>query len=95
MVFSLEKRKVVDRGYQITLNNQHNKAYPLHIFDNVPVASHDDIKVTLTGDAPTDKDIDDKKGVLRWERSLKGISETRLKYGYTVTYPEDKSVLGL
>ncbi|PWQ96363.1 mucoidy inhibitor MuiA family protein [Leucothrix arctica] len=89
------KRKVVDRGYQITLNNQHDKAYPLHIFDNVPVASHDDIKVTLTGDAPTDKDIDDKKGVLRWERSLKGNSETRIKYGYTVTYPEDKSVLGL
>ena len=89
------KRKVVDRGYQITLNNQHDKVYPLHIFDNVPVASHDDIKVTLTGDAPTDKDIDDKKGVLRWERSLKGNSETRIKYGYTVTYPEDKSVLGL
>ena len=89
------KRKVVDRGYQITLNNQHDKTYPIHLFDNVPVASHDDIKVALTGDAPTDKDIDDKKGVMRWERSLKANAETRIKYGYTVTYPEDKSVLGL
>lgn len=89
------KRKVIDRGYQITLNNQHNKTYPIHLYDNVPVASHEDIKVTLTGESPTNKDIEDKKGVLRWERSLKASSETRLKYGYTVTYPEDKSVRGL
>ena len=89
------KRKVVDRGYQITLNNQHTKPYPIHIFDNVPVASHDDIKVTLTGDAPAVKDVDDKQGVLRWDKTLKPNEELRFKYGYTVTYPEDKSVQGL
>lgn len=89
------KKKVVDRGYQITINNQHDKAYPIHIYDNIPVASHDDIKVTPTGDKANSKDVEDKKGVLRWERVLKANSETRIKYGYTVTYPEGKTVLGL
>jgi len=89
------KRKVVDRDYQITISNQHEKSYPIQLFDNVPVASHDDIKVALKGDAPTAKGVDDKQGVLRWDKTLKPNAELRFKYGYTVTYPEDKSVRGL
>ncbi|RVU84206.1 mucoidy inhibitor MuiA family protein [Leucothrix sargassi] len=89
------KSKVVERGYQIKINNLHSKAYPIHIFDNIPVASHDDIEVKLSGAAPTAQDIDDKKGVMRWERTLKPNSEERLEYGYRVTYPEDKTLQGL
>ena len=89
------KRKVVKRAYQITLRNQHDKPYPINLYDNVPVASHEDITVALSGDTPSDKDIDDKKGVLVWERMLQPNLEQRLRYGYSVSYPEDKNVFGL
>lgn len=88
------KRKMIKRAYQVTVSNQHDAEYPVHMFDNIPVASHEDIKVELTGDAPTARDIDDKKGVMRWERTLKPNSEQRLRYGYQVSYPQDKRVFG-
>ena len=89
------KRKVVKRAYQITMNNQHDKSYPIHLYDNVPVASHEDITVELSGDAPSEKNIEDKKGVMVWKRTLKPKTEQRLRYGYSVSYPEDKHVFGL
>lgn len=89
------KRKVVKRAYQVTMNNQHQQAYPIQLYDNIPVASHEDINVELTGDAPSEKDIDDKKGVMSWKRTLQPKTELRLRYGYSVSYPEDKNVYGL
>lgn len=89
------KRKVMKRAYQITMSNQHDKPYPIALYDNIPVAAHEDITVELSGDAPSDKDIDDKKGVLVWKRTLQPGAEQRLRYGYSVSYPKDKNVFGL
>ena len=36
-----------------------------------------------------------EKGVSTWERTLKPKQTIKLKYGYTVTYPEDKIVPSL
>ncbi len=49
----------------------------------------------LTGDKPTKKNIDNKKGVVSWDKTLTPKKEIKIKYGYTVSYPVDKTVPGL
>jgi len=89
------KKKVVERHYQLSIHSNHDKPYEISLFDVFPVAAHEDITVKLLGDAPTKKDVEDKKGMVSWERTLNPKQETKLKYGYTVSYPEDKIVPSL
>ena len=86
------KKKVVERHYQLSIHSNHDKPFEISLYDVLPVAANEDIKVKLIGDAPTKKDVDDKKGMMSWERTLKPKQDTKLKYGYTVSYPEDKII---
>ncbi|MEE9310627.1 MAG: mucoidy inhibitor MuiA family protein [Cocleimonas sp.] len=89
------KKKVVERHYQLSINSNHDKPFEISLYDVLPVAANEDIKVKLLGDAPTKKDLEDKKGVVSWERTLQPKQDTKLKYGYSVSYPEDKIVPAL
>ena len=89
------KKKVVERHYQLSIHSNHDKPFEISLYDVLPVAANEDIKVKLFGDVPTKKDLDNKKGVVSWELTLKPKQDTKLKYGYTVSYPEDKIVPGL
>ncbi len=89
------KNKVVERHYQLSIHSNHNKAFEISLYDVLPVAANEDIKVKLLGEAPSKKDLDDKKGVVSWERTLKPKQSIKLKYGYTVSYPEDKIIPSL
>ncbi len=89
------KKKVVERHYKVNISSNHNKAYPITLYDVFPTASDEQIKVKLFGDAPSKTDLDDKKGVSSWEKTLEPKSKTSIKYGYSVSYPEDRMVPGL
>ncbi len=89
------KKKVVERHYKVSVSSNHDKPYALSIYDVLPVASHEDINVKNTGDMPTSTDVEDKKGVVRWDRTIEPKKLLSLKYGYSVSYPEDKIVPGL
>jgi len=89
------KKKVVERHYKVSITSNHDKAYPITISDVLPVSSHEDIKVKMFGDTPTAKNVDDKKGVTNWDMVLKPKAEAKIKYGYSVSYPEDSNVMGL
>jgi len=89
------KKKVVERHYQVTMHSNHSKPYTISIYDVLPVAINEQIKVKLLGEMPDKKNLEDKKGVMSWERTLKPKQEIKLKYGYTVSYPEDKIIPSL
>ncbi len=89
------KKKVVERHYKVSVSSNHDKPYPLSIYDVLPIASHEDIDVNSIGDMPTNKDVEDKKGVVSWDRTIEPKKSLSLKYGYSVSYPEDKVVPGL
>ncbi|MGK0269736.1 MAG: hypothetical protein ACI88H_000368 [Cocleimonas sp.] len=89
------KKKVVERHYKVSITSNHNKSYPISISDVIPVSSDENIKVKSLGALPTKKDIDDKKGVVSWDKTLAPKEELKIQYGYSVSYPEDKTVLGL
>jgi len=89
------KKKVVERHYQLSIHSNHDKPYEISLYDVFPVGAQETIKVKMLGDVPTVKDFEDKKGVLNWERTLKPKQDTKLKYGYSVSYPEDKIIPSL
>ena len=89
------KKKVVERNYKVSVINNHEKPYAISLYDTIPVALNEEIKVQNIGDAPTKIKVDDKKGVYSWERTLAPKKEVKIKYGYTVSYPEDKEVPAL
>lgn len=89
------KKKVVERHYQLSIHSNHDKPYKIALYDVIPVAANEDITVKLLGEAPTNKDVDDKKGVVSWEKTLNPKQTAKIKYGYSVSYPEDKIVPSL
>jgi len=89
------KKKVVERHYKVNISSNHDKPSSITLYDVFPIASDEQIKVKLFGDAPSKTDLDDKKGVSSWDRTLAPKSKSSLKYGYSVSYPEDRMIPGL
>lgn len=91
----ISTRENLERRYEVTIENHHDKNRTITLYDNIPVAEHEDIQITRIGTKPDQQDIDGKKGVVAWEREVSGGDSVTLKYGYTVSYPKDKTVEGL
>ena len=65
------------------------------IQDVLPVSSNEELKIKILGDLPTNTDVDGKKGVSSWDINLLPKQSVNIKYGYSVSYPEDRIVPGL
>lgn len=91
----LSSRKRLDYSYQVTIQNEHADTRSIKLYDMIPVANNSDISVTLTGDIPSAKDVDNKKGVNTWVRELAAGAKVELNYGYSISYPQDQSLSGL
>lgn len=91
----LSSRKRLDYSYQVTIQNEHADTRSIKLYDMIPVANNSDISVTLTGDIPSSKDVDNKKGVNTWVRELATGAKVELNYGYSISYPQDQSLSGL
>lgn len=91
----LSSRKRLDYSYQVTIQNEHADTRSIKLYDMIPVANTSDISVTLTGDIPSSKDVENKKGVNTWVRELAAGAKVELNYGYSISYPQDQSLSGL
>lgn len=91
----LSSRKRLDYSYQVTIQNEHAETRNIKLYDTIPVANTSDISVTLTGDIPSSKDVENKKGVNTWVRELAAGAKVELNYGYSISYPQDQSLSGL
>lgn len=91
----LSSRKRLDYSYRITIHNQHADARSVKLYDTIPVANTSDISVALTGDVPSLKDIEHKKGVSAWVRDVPAAGKAEVNYGYSLSYPQDQSLSGL
>ncbi|HKD58094.1 MAG TPA: mucoidy inhibitor MuiA family protein [Hyphomicrobiaceae bacterium] len=85
--------KTDTRSYRITVKNLHERAIPVTIIDQIPVAQNADIKIELLGkSAPTRRDMDDKRGLLAWDMDVKPDEEKVVEFGYRVTWPAAKKI---
>ncbi|PKM44598.1 MAG: aspartate ammonia-lyase [Gammaproteobacteria bacterium HGW-Gammaproteobacteria-1] len=93
-VFSKDNR--VERRYRIEVHNRHRIALPVSIYDQIPVARDQQIKVALSDDTtpPAERDVDGNVGVLLWKQELKPQEKQTIRFGYDVSYPQGRDVPG-
>jgi len=92
----LQREQRIERRYRIQVTNHHKRSLPLTVFDQIPVSRDEAIKVELLEEstAPSEKNVEDRPGVLAWKENLKPQQKKRIDFGYAVSYPLDRKVPG-
>jgi uncharacterized protein (TIGR02231 family) len=84
----------VSYRYRIELNNFRKEQVMLTLRDQLPVASDEEIKVSL--DEPSLKPEEIKSnGTITWKTPLKAGEKKELTFSILVEYPKDKEITGL
>lgn len=82
------------RNYLLSIKSLHERTIALAVYDQIPVAANQEIRVELTGrTSPTKENVDDKRGVLVWEGKLEPDQEQTIEFGYRVSWPASKGVI--
>lgn len=87
----LRRQQRLERGYRIIINNRHERELRITVLDQLPVPRDERIKVELTqvSTPPSERDVDGRPGVLSWSTNLDAGVEKEIRFGYTVSWPED------
>ncbi|MEQ1614512.1 MAG: DUF4139 domain-containing protein, partial [Hyphomicrobiaceae bacterium] len=81
------------RNYRITMTNKHERPIAITITDQIPVSNNAEIKVEMTAKPqPSKRDVEDKRGIVAWEDTLKVDEEKTIDFGYKVTWPAAKQI---
>ncbi len=87
-----------ERQVATVIMNQGSAPVDIIVLETTPVPRHDDIEVEILKDETTQgygRDVDDVKGLLRWQIPLAAGEETRLTLGWRVSWPKDQEISGL
>lgn len=94
----ISKDNVLERHFVSAIKNLHNKKVDVVVLETIPVPQDERIKAEILAAQTTagyDKDVDDKKGLLRWTVPMEAKAETDVKLGWTVSWPKDAMISGL
>ncbi|MEL7542780.1 MAG: mucoidy inhibitor MuiA family protein [Pseudomonadota bacterium] len=90
----LSTTKTDTRRYRTTITNAHVRPVSIRVFDQLPVAADDAIEVTLASDttSPTERDHEDKPGILVWDFNLPPGAERVINFGYDMAWPDGRAL---
>jgi len=81
------------RQNRFEITNHHKGAVQVRVFDRRPVSQQDNITVEpLEITQPVERAIDDKKGVIAWNRVIPPRETLHLKSGFEVRVPEGQKL---
>ena len=85
-----------ERAFQIDVQNLFNQSQRIKIYDQLPVSTDEDITVQeMSGSTrPTERDVDEIKGVVVWDDSYEAGEERQINFVYKVSFPEGKQIPG-
>ena len=77
---------VEERSWVMEVQNLHVRTMPVRIYDRLPFATHEDIKVDLlaTSTRPSERNVDNRQGILAWDYKLAGGEEKVIRFGFRV-----------
>jgi uncharacterized protein (TIGR02231 family) len=85
--------KYLRRMNRYDVTNHHPGEVSIRVLDRLPVSRHDSIKIEYQGiSEPVQMAVDDKPGVIAWERSLAAGETLTLKAGFEIRVPEDQEL---
>jgi uncharacterized protein (TIGR02231 family) len=84
-----------EQHYKITVKSYHDWPMPVTIIDQMPVSEDEKITVELLPmtTEPTERDHDDKQGLLAWTYELKAQEEKEVTLSYEVKWPVKREVV--
>lgn len=91
----LRRQQRLERAYRIGIDNRHDRTLNVSVLDRMPVPRDERIKVELTSAStqPSERDVDGRLGVLVWNRELAPGATSEIRFGYTVSWPEDVEMI--
>lgn len=88
-----KSENVQRRQNRFEITNHHRGAIQIKVFDRLPVSQQDDMTVEpLEISEPVQREADDKKGVLTWERVVPAEETLSLQSGFEIRVPEGKEL---
>jgi uncharacterized protein (TIGR02231 family) len=88
------RRKTELTSNLFVITNRRDGETRVEVFDRYPTATHEDIEVSVPRSAtvPTEKDVDNKPGVIVWRKTLAADETWNISHEYEVSYPADKRI---
>ncbi|CAH0269636.1 mucoidy inhibitor MuiA family protein [Roseomonas sp. CECT 9278] len=78
------------------LRSFHARPMEVVVEDQVPVSGDAELVVAMQADpAPTQRDVEDRPGIVAWRLTLAPGEERRIRFGFSVTAPRERQVQGL
>ncbi len=92
----ITKHLRLERRYLIAVTNHHARAMDIAVLDQLPVPRDAAIEVALLRGSTkaSERDVDQRRGVLAWRHSYQPGETRTIKFGYAVTYPDSQAVPG-
>lgn len=92
----INRDRRIERHYLIKVANHHARPMEITVLDQLPVARDERIDVELlrATTRPSERDFDDRKGVIAWTDPYEANQEREIRFAYAVTYPEGQTLPG-
>ncbi len=86
--------KTDERNFKITVQNRHEHAIPVTIFDQVPFSGNEQIEVQRLSKTtrPTRENVQDRQGVWAWDFDLKGGEKREILLSYKIIWPKELKI---
>ena len=88
-------RRTQVSGYKITVENYKDRPQHVVVYDQIPVSSADEIKVSLGDTSAKPSKIDDATGKLTWELDLNPREKREITFEFSVDWPPNQQIIGL
>ncbi len=92
----IKRDRRMERRYLTKVTNYHERPVAITVLDNLPVPRDELIEVDLLRETtqPTERDVEDRKGVLAWTWDYQPGETREIRFAYAVSYPETQNVPG-
>jgi len=91
----ISSQTTLSRAYRTTIENLHEFPVSVRMSERMPYSTHEDVKVDMARDTtkPARTNPDNKRGIVAWDVPLEGGKKAEIRFGYTVSYPAEMSVV--
>jgi uncharacterized protein (TIGR02231 family) len=91
----ISSAKTGEREYKMTIHNGHDTPIAVSVEDQLPVSEIAEVQVEMlpVTTPPTERDPQDRRGVLVWKYNAPAGDVRDIKLGWRVRWPSDKAII--
>lgn len=84
----IRNRHVFEAITRHDITNHHPRPVNVRVFERLPVSNDDSIEAEHHDISNPYSELEDRQGVIVWDRTLEAGDTEALRYGFTVSVPE-------